>query len=149
MNNQSGLVRRPVAGIFGDFDSLVDSFFLPLREAGVKPGASLVPAMDVVEKDDRYEVEVELPGVKKEDVNISLQEGVLTINAGNRREKTEERDGRVISRELRRGEFVRSLRFGSAIEESGIDAGFSDGILHIRLPKAQEAQPRRIEVRAG
>ncbi len=148
MNTNTKLIRRQAGDSSQGFDSLFEDFFYPLRRFQNETGSALTPAMDVVENDDNYQVKVELPGIKKEDINITLQEGVLTVNASTRHEEAEEDEaGRTIRRELRRGEFVRSLNFGQAIEAGEIDAQLFDGVLNITLPRAREAKPKRIEVK--
>ncbi|MDD9816108.1 MAG: Hsp20 family protein [Gammaproteobacteria bacterium] len=146
MNTLAALPVRRGIGPIGDIDAWMEQLFHPLLSD--ERGAALTPPLDVVEKEDAYDVRVELPGVKQKDVDISLQDGVLTVNARSESRDSEKEDGRVIRRELRSGEFVRSLRFGTAVDDARARANFADGILEIHLPKASEAQPKRIEIKA-
>ena len=144
------LVRRPerraLHGVFGDdFDRLFDGFFRPLQ--GFTDGAaSFSPAVDLVEKDDRYVVTAELPGVNRDDINVTVEDGVLTINAERRTEAEEKEDGRVIRQERRYGKFVRSMRLGNHVDEGKVNAKYKDGVLELVLPKSEAVQPKRIAV---
>src|SRR5690606_23474593 len=98
---------------------------------------------------DHYEITAELPGVKQEDLNITLEEGILTIDAETRQQSKEEKEGRVIRQERRYGKCSRSLNLGGNVHEEDISAAFDNGILTIKAPKVPETIPqeRRIEVR--
>lgn len=108
-----------------------------------------MPTMDVSETEAEFEVRVDLPGYKPEEVEVRLDHGVLTI-AGERKEekKWEEEEGRKIHRiERRSGSFTRSVRLPEAIKEEQAEARFHDGLLEIRLPKVEESRPRTIPVK--
>ena len=103
------------------------------------------PALDIAERDDAYVVHVEVPGVNPDDLEVTLEEGVLTVK-GERRfteESTKEHYHRV---ERRYGAFRRSITLPTQVMTDAIDATFKDGVLEITVPKAAEAKPRRIEV---
>jgi len=104
------------------------------------------PAVDIVERENEFEVKVELPGVKKEDVNITLESSVLTIRGEKKQEKEEKQDNfhRV---ERSYGSFQRSFTLPATVKSDKIDASFRDGMLVITLPKAEEAKPKQIEVK--
>ncbi len=84
--------------------------------------------------------------MKKEDINVTLQDGVLTINAESKVESEEKKEGRVIRQERRFGRYVRSMRLGGAVDESKVQANYKDGVLELVLPKAEEIKPRQISV---
>lgn len=140
--------RRPLWDAFGDFDNLFEGFFSPRRMLDVeRSGAgALVPAIDVSENDNEYKIRAEIPGVKKEDLNVSVQDGVLTINAESRYEDEEKKEGRVIRQERRYGKFVRSIRLGNDVDTSKVKAEYKDGILELVLPKLDEVKPKAISV---
>lgn len=141
--------RGPLAGRYNDFDNLFEGFFRPLR--WVEEGASegLVPRMDVSERDGEFVVKAEMPGIKKDDIEISLENGVLTISAETRSE-TEEKEGeRVIRQERRYGKYLRSLRLGKEIDEKQVKASYKDGVLELVLPKAEAVKPKKISVDVG
>ncbi len=149
----NGIVRTPVRArawnVFNnDLDSLLDDFFRPATQYAEASGG-LVPAMDVSETEEKFAVAVELPGVSKDDIDITLEDGVLTINAETRREAEEKADGRVIRQERRYGKYVRSMRLGSEIDETNVLANHKDGVLTLVLPKVEKAKPRKITVDAS
>lgn len=127
-----------------DFNRLFDDFFTPAT-ATVRGNNSgfFSPAVDVVERDDGYTLKLDLPGVKKEDVDVQLLDGTLTIEASRSDENTEEKDGTVIRRERRTGRFVRSFAVGREVTEKDITASFRDGVLEVTVPKVAERTPER------
>lgn len=132
-------------GLLNDFDDLFQGFFRPARMAGAT-GAALVPAVDIVEHDNEYVVKAELPGVKKDDIDITIQDNVLTINAETKSETEEKEGGRVIRQERQYGKFVRSMRLGAQVDASKVKAQYKDGVLTLTLPKAEEVRPKKIAV---
>jgi HSP20 family protein len=112
-------------------------------------GARLwVPAIDLYEKKDAYVVRAELPGVDRSNIDISFEKNVLTISG---RKSTEiegtDEEVRVYAAERVSGGFSRSLRLPEYIDGDRISADFKDGLLTITVPKAEVAQPRKIEIR--
>ena len=104
---------------------------------------------DIIEKDDAYLLEAELPGFKKEDISIDVSNGVMTVSATREEKKDEKNDkGEYLRRERSYGTFSRSFDV-SAIDESAISAEFEDGILKLTLPKQKEEVPnsRRIDIK--
>jgi len=105
------------------------------------------PAADVRESNDGYVVELELPGLTREDVDISVEDGLLTIT-GEKKEHAEGEangNGRYMV-ERRFGKFSRSFTLSSSIDVSKVTARFENGVLSISLPKAAEAKPRKIKI---
>ena len=106
------------------------------------------PALDISERKDAYLVTVELPGVEADDLDITLEDGLLTIQ-GERHfahDSSEQQFHRV---ERRYGAFRRSITLPAHVMAEGIQASFEDGVLQIMVPKAEEAKPKRIQVRPG
>ena len=106
------------------------------------------PALDISERKDAYLVTVELPGLKAEDLDITMEDGLLTIQ-GERHfahDSSEQQFHRV---ERRYGAFRRSITLPAHAMAEGIQASFEDGVLQILVPKAEEAKPKRIQVRPG
>jgi len=134
-------------GFFGDdFDRVFEGFFRPLgwvEEAGAE---GLIPAMDIREREHDYVVRTDLPGVKKEDIDVTLENGVLTISAQSKSEKEEKEEGRLLRQERRYGRYVRSLRLGTEIDSAKLKASYKDGVLELILPKAEAAKPKKISV---
>ena len=106
------------------------------------------PPMNVREDAESVVIEVELPGVKPDDVDIRVENGLLTIS-GEKRTESESRDQNWHVVERRHGRFERGLTLSRAVDVDSIRADFSDGVLRITLPKPEEAKPRRIQVNAG
>lgn len=107
------------------------------------------PAIDVHETEDEYLVSAELPGLKKEDIKVSIQNGVLTINAESKFEAKKEKKGRIIRQERQYGNIVRSLSLGSVVKEESIKADYKNGVLSLRIPKKEEAKPKVIDVKVN
>lgn len=128
-----------------DFDNLWNGFFTPmLRHEG--ESAFFTPRIEMKEKDDQYLISAELPGVKKEDVHLTLQDGVLAIEAESKQEDKEEKDGKVIRQERRYGKFYRSFTVGQNVQESDITAHFEDGVLTLTAPKATPVAPEKRQI---
>ena len=109
----------------------------------------LVPAMDVAERGDAYLVQTELPGVSPDQVEVSFEQNVLTIRGTKPASFDVDKDGelRVFAAERVHGTFERSVRLPEFVNADRIAAAFANGLLTITVPKAEAAQPRKIEVR--
>jgi len=132
---------------FSDLDSLFDNFFAPTAWKS-EQNQFFAPKVDIKDNKDHYLISAELPGVKKEDIHISLQQGVLTLEAEVKQEDKEEKDGKIIRQERRYGRIQRSFTVGNTVHESDISASFTDGILSIKAPKKAEPeqQSRKIQI---
>ncbi len=134
-------------GFFGDdFDRVFEGFVRPPRWVEEAQADDLVPAMDIRERENEYVVRTDLPGVKKDDIQITLENGMLTITAETHSEKEEKEDGQVLRQERRYGKYVRSLRLGSQVDGNKLKAGYKDGVLELVLPKAEAVKPKKITV---
>jgi HSP20 family protein len=103
------------------------------------------PALDLYESGDHFVVVVELPGMRKEDIEISLHDGALTISGERKREKSS--NGETAQRTERYvGTFRRSIALPSRVDPSKVSATYQDGILKVTLPKTEEAKPKQIQV---
>ncbi len=149
MNTVSRRVESPLSlDVFSDFDNIVNGFFKPHRLVS-KHGENTLPlAIDVVEKENSYEIHAELPGINKDDLNVTLEDGVLTISAETSAGNVEEKDGKVLRRERRYGKFSRSLKVGKDVDENNIEANYKDGVLSLVLAKAEQAQAKKITINA-
>jgi HSP20 family protein len=103
------------------------------------------PAVDILESKDAYVIRAELPGMKKEDFNLEVKDGTLTLYGERKSEKAAEG---VAYRHVERvdGKFVRSFALPETVKQDGIQASYRDGILEIQVPKAEKVKPRQIEV---
>ena len=106
------------------------------------------PAADIIENEKEYLIKAELPEVRKEDIRIDLNDGVLTIR-GERKLETEHKDDKVHRVESFYGSFARSFRLPDDVDVEGIKAESKDGVLKVRLPKSQQSRPRTVEIKVG
>jgi HSP20 family protein len=108
--------------------------------------SSWAPAVDIAEHDDEYLVKVELPGVNKDEVKLTLENNILTIRGEKKQEKeTKKENYHRVERSY--GSFQRSFTLPAAVKSDKIDASYKDGILSVSLPKTEEAKPKQIEVK--
>jgi HSP20 family protein len=132
---------------FFDVERYFDSPFFGMRASEGTRDTAFSPRVDVREKEDGYEITAELPGVSKDDVNITLNNGILSIQAESRQEDTQEENGRVIRQERRYGKFVRSFDLGNQVQDSDIKANFENGVLKLNVPKTDpQSAAKRIEI---
>ena len=104
-------------------------------------------ALDVDESAEAYTVHANLPGLSQDDISVKIHEEVLTISAETAAEERAE-DSKALIRERRTGQFSRSLRFATPVDGDAVEASFENGVLSIRLPKADHVKPRQIPVQA-
>ena len=110
--------------------------------------ADWIPTVDISETDAEFAIMAELPEVKKEDVKITLQQGVLTIQ-GHRAQEREERGKRYHRVERAYGTFARTFTLPDYVDESNVNAEFKDGVLTLHVPKSEKAKPKAIEVKVA
>ena len=106
-----------------------------------------MPAVDVFEKDDQFVVKAELPGMKGEDIDVSVVGNTLTIR-GEKKTETEVKEEDYYRSERSYGSFHRSILIPSTVDASKITADFEDGVLEVTLPKAAEVKPEKVKVSA-
>ena len=131
--------------VMSEFDSMFDRF---LRGGIADDGfaSSWLPAVDIVENENEYTVNVELPGVNKDDVKITVANDVLTVRGEKKMEKeTKDRNYRRTERTY--GSFQRSFTLPTHVKSDKIEANYNNGVLTITLPKVEEAKPKEIEVK--
>lgn len=135
----------PLFGLRREIDRLFDDAW------SGRGSAPWVPAVDVRETENDIALDVELPGIKPEEVNVSVDQGVLTISGEKHEERKEGEEGRYHTIERRYGSFTRSFTLPQGVSEDQIEAEFENGVLTVRIPKAALPQPRRIQIggRAG
>lgn len=138
---------------FREMISLRDAMSRLLDESFLRPwwsteerGEVFIP-LDVYETDDEFEVKAALPGLKPEDVEINVVGNTLTIK-GEFREDEEKKEGNFLYRERRYGSFQRSITLPEEVNIDKAEATFENGVLRLRLPKAEHAKPRQIPVKA-
>ena len=126
-------------GIFGE--NLMDDFFNDTSWLGYEPAYSKSTAnlmkTDIEEHENSYEMKIDLPGFKKDEVKLQLSDGYLTISAEKGLDKDEEKHGRLIRQERYEGAMQRSFYVGDGLTEDDVKASFANGVLKISLPKAE------------
>jgi HSP20 family protein len=135
---------RPLDDLYKEVDSLVQHFF---GDEGSGNGTrEFLPSINVAETDQGYEITVDLPGMKPEDVSVELHENQLTISG--KREAEQEETGKRFHRvERRYGEFRRVITVPTPVDESKIAADYQQGVLKVFLPKSEKVKPTRIPIK--
>ncbi len=125
-----------------EINRLFNDFFRSDRDESSLLAQAWRPAVDITEEDDAFVAKVELPGVNKDDVKITMQDNVLTIRG---EKKGKEENLRRVERQY--GSFQRSFTLPTSVKSDKIEAEYKDGILTISMPKAEEAKPKHIDVK--
>ena len=129
--------------LFEAFDTVFDS---PLGLARTAPFAGgWLPAIDLYESKDNVTVKAELPGLRKEDISISLQDGLLSLS-GERKVEEKYEDAEVSRAERVVGRFHRTISLPSKVNADAIKATYTDGVLTVVLPKAEDSKPKQIKI---
>lgn len=135
---------RPLEDLYGEMDNLVQHFFGDEASGARK---DFTPSLNVSEDEAGYEVTVDLPGLKPEDVSVELHENQLTISG--RRESEHEETTKTYHRvERSTGEFRRVVNLPATVDDSKISADFDHGVLRINLPKSDKLKPTRIQIKS-
>lgn len=132
------------ANMHREFDRMFDRFRDDILEE--EASKTLIPAVDIIEKENDFNIKVELPGVDKKDVKITVQNDVLTIQ-GEKKQECEKKDEDYYRVERCYGSFQRSFTLPSSVASDKIDASYENGILTLSIPKLEEAKPKEIEVK--
>ena len=132
------------------FDNLVERQFPEVvKQVGVKPyQGSAYPKVNVYEYDDKIGIVAEIPGLEKGQLNVDVEEGVLTIS-GDKHGVWEEDGAKVLRREIKSSSFKRSFTLGEMLNGNDIKANFKDGVLSIEIPKIEPAKPKKHSVKIG
>jgi HSP20 family protein len=141
--------RRSLSPFGEDLEWLLDDPWQALDRLS-RQAAPSVPSVDVRETEDAYVVKAELPGMKPEDAEVTLDDRTLVIRGKFGEEEESEREGgRWIVRERRAGSYARAISLPTTIDADKIESSFENGELKITLPKAQESRARRIPIGGG
>jgi HSP20 family protein len=116
------------------------------RHGDSTPRGQWMPAVDIIEDEKEFCVKVELPEVRKEDVHVTVENGVLTVH-GERKSEKEEKKKRYHRVERSYGSFTRSFGLPEGADAGKVRAEFKDGLLQVHLPKSEAAKPKQIEVK--
>jgi HSP20 family protein len=128
------------------FDQLFDTFFGNAGRAASGNALMRAPETDVVETEREIRVITEMPGLRRENIDIDIENNVLTIRGEKREERTEGEQGRWHLAERRYGTFTRSFVLPRDVDAENIQASFQDGVLTVTVPKSEKARRRRIEI---
>jgi HSP20 family protein len=133
---------------FEDFDDLFRGFFVRPMRLGQELAGSLQVKMDVTRTDDTYTVKAEMPGVKKEDIQVSVDGNQVTVSGEVKKESEQKKGEEVIRSERYYGKVSRSFTLPQDVDEAKVEAKYADGVLNLTLPvKAKAAGARRIAVK--
>ncbi len=128
------------------FDDLFRGFFVrPVRYEG-QPSTGAAFRVDVAEKDNAYTLRAELPGVKKEDIHVTIDGDTVAVSAEVKSEKDVKNDERVLRSERYVGKLYRAFTLGQPMDEGAATAKFADGVLELTLPKKAAVQAKRITI---
>lgn len=139
-------IARSLGNFAGEFENVMDRFFGDALEEGAQ--SVFAPRLDIAETENSYEISVDLPGVKGEDVHVEMHEDRLTIS-GSREGVKEKKDRQYHRIERSTGAFSRTITLPATVDHDKIEAEYADGVLHVTLPKAAAHQPRKIQVKSG
>ncbi len=130
------------------FDSMVESQFPEVvKSVGVKPyQGSAYPKVNVYEYDDKVGIVAEIPGLNKKQLNVEVEDGVLTIS-GDKHSTFEDDGAKVLRRELKQSSFKRSFELGDQLDGDNINASFKDGVLSVAIPKIEPEKPKKTFVK--
>jgi HSP20 family protein len=128
------------------FEDAFNDMLRPVAEGQAAPNRTWTPPVDIRETESSLTLSLDLPGLRKEDVNITLENSVLTIT-GERRFEGDTKNDTFHRLERAFGTFTRSFTLGSSVQTDKVEADFQDGVLVITLPKVEASKPRRIAIK--
>ena len=139
------LIHYKPINLFDQFNNEVNRYMSSMRSAAANQEHDWTPAVDIKEEDNRYLLTADIPGVNRNDVEITLEDGVLTVK-GVRKSETDVSEQVYRRRERLHGTFVRQFNLPDTVDTANITATAEDGVLGITIPKHEKPEPRRITV---
>ena len=146
--------QRPELWNWSAFDQLTSIrdeinrlFESPYENGGSDVFNAWAPALDLYEDSNNLVVRAELPGMKKEDIELSLHDNVITVS-GERKNETKYDGGQTSREERFFGRFTRSMKLPKQVDSAKVKAAYKDGVLTVTLPKAEDAKPRQIQIKS-
>jgi HSP20 family protein len=143
---------REIDSLQGEMNRLFSTFFDTPTTRGGNGGATAtrrwIPAMDLVETGEHFVLTADLPGISENDVNIEVENNVLTVS-GERKTEHQEKHAGYYRLERATGAFSRSLTLPEGIDADAVKATFDNGVLEVRIPKPVQAQPRKVQIGVG
>lgn len=145
MTNLTRTPARSLRTLQNEIDQVFDRLFPSGGDYEEGNTRVWAPRTDMVETNDNYVIRLDLPGMKKEDLHINLQDRQLSVS-GERHHEKQNKDSEFVRVERSFGRFYRSFTLPRTVKESGIKADYANGVLTITVPKAEESKPRQIKV---
>jgi HSP20 family protein len=142
---------REITSLQQEMNRLFSSFFdtpASATAAGAAPPRRWIPAMDLVETEEHFVLRADLPGMSEDDIELSLEDNVLTLS-GERKAEHEEQGEGFYRVERAAGRFSRSLTLPDGVDGDGIAATFDKGVLEVRIPKPEQRKPRKLQIAVG
>jgi HSP20 family protein len=140
---------RELTSLQNEMNRLFTTFFdTPTGGNGEGATRRWIPAMDLAETDDHFVLKADLPGLGEGDVNLEVEDNVLTVSGERKAEHEDKREG-YVRVERAYGSFRRSLTLPEGIDPEGVTASFDKGVLEVRIPKPEERKPRRVAIQVG
>ncbi|HAO99534.1 MAG TPA: hypothetical protein DCQ83_05770 [Fibrobacteres bacterium] len=124
----------------------IDRFFDDFDRGYPAARSNFAPAVDVVQDRDAYVLRAELPGVTKDNINVEVKENRLVLS-GRKESTTQGEEGKYRYVESRYGQFVRTFELPRNVKSDAIEAQYKDGVLNLRIPKAEESKPKAVEIK--
>jgi len=140
---------------FQEFENLLARYN---KSSASNPGTSMTselsfadwaPSVDIEEEEDKYLIKADLPGVDKKDIDVKLENGVLSIRGEKQTEKETGKGSKRHRTERFHGTFARSFTLPDAVKADKVDASYKDGVLSLTIPKAEEAKPKSIDIKVS
>jgi HSP20 family protein len=140
---------RELNSLQNEMNRLFNTFFdAPAPGNGGGAVRRWIPAMDLVESGEHFVLKADLPGLGEDDVNIEVEDNVLTLSGERKAEHQDKHEGYVrVERAF--GTFRRSLTLPEGVDPEGVTASFDNGVLEVRIPKPEERKPRRVAIQVG
>jgi HSP20 family protein len=139
---------REMASLQNEVNRLFNTFFDTPAQGGPGGPRRWVPAMDLVETEDRFVLRADLPGLTEGDISLEVERGVLTIS-GERKAEHEDRGEGYYRLERAFGSFSRQLTLPEGVDADGIEARFDKGVLEVRIPKPEAVKPKKVSISVG
>ena len=152
--NTEVIPSKPAGSLlsFDEFDNFFDDFLSRrwprLLDWNFPAGFDIgFPKIDILDHDNEIEVQAALPGIKKEDLDVTINNQTITIRTSTKEEKKEEEKGKYFRREITRGEFQRTVSLPDNVDDANAKASFKDGILTVTIPKTEKSKRKTIEIK--
>ena len=141
------LVRYEATPIAALFDELENLWANPFDQSGRELAGRMYPTVDIVERENGYTIKADLPGLTKEEIAVSVEDGVLTLGGEKKREIEKREKDNYCHFERSYGKFSRSFSLPAHVDGANIEARYANGVLEVNLRKTEEAKPKSIAIK--